>query len=349
MSVEAFIAYSHTDDAMKQELIKHLSPLQRRGLVEVWHDRRIEPGVDWNRDIDLNLNSSNLILLLISADFIYSDYCYSVEMIRALEREARGEARVIPVILRPCDWHQLPFGRLQALPQYGKPVTTWPNRDEAYTDVVTQIRTVLEGSGSTGATPAVSRSPHAAEYKLLYRIGFDYLPASPLDSDRGWKKAYGSGEPLFRTDTDLPGSLVMEVRGGEFAMDYQVAPGTMQCDRLQFTAKLTQSTMIFTGLDVTPRDGSLRKKVWFKYYPGSRQPEPTKDAPYNKSTQLPEQTIWVPPTLIQGGWMAFDITLADEVRGTLGTQGWIYHSLWAIRLRGSLSVSAITAFSTVRH
>jgi hypothetical protein len=318
-------------------------------LVEVWHDRRIEPGVDWNRDIDLSLNSSKLILLLISADFIYSDYCYSVEMARALEREARGEAQVIPVILRPCDWRQLPFGRLQALPQYGKAVTTWPNQDEAYTDIVNQIRTFIEGGGSRGTTPAVSRSPHAAEYRLLDRIGFDYLPASPLDSDRGWSKAYGSGEPIFRTDTDLPGSLVLEVRGGVFAMDYQVPTGTAKCDRLEFTAKLTQSTMIFTGLDVTSLDASLRKKVWFKYYPGSRQPEQTKDAPYNKVTQLPEQTVWVPPTLIKGGWMVFDIALADEVRGTLGTQGWIYHSLWAIRLRGSMSISSIKAFVATRR
>jgi hypothetical protein len=336
-------AYSHRDEQMKQELIKHLSPLQRTGLVAEWHDRRIEPGADWEREINLHLNRSHIILLLISADFIYSDYCYGVEMIRALEREALGEARVVPVILRPCDWHALPFGKLQGLPQDGKPVTTWSNQDEAYTDIVRGIRTVLEADRAKGATREVKEPAQARSNDLIYEIGFDYLPASPLDDGKGWKRAYGSGTPSFRTDPDFPGSLVMDVTNGEFAMDHRVPPHATLCDRLELTIKYTQSTMIFTGIDVTSRDGSQRKKVWIKYYPGNRPPEQTKDAPHDPSTQLPEQTVWITPELLHNGWMAFAIALPETVTRALGAQGWVYNSLWAIRLRGLLSISPIRA------
>jgi TIR domain len=158
MPVKLFIAYSHVDELMKQELVKHLSSLSRSGIVQEWHDRRIEPGADWNWDIDRHLNHSDIILLLISADFIHSEYCYGVEMKRALERHECSEARVIPVILRPCDWHALPFGTIQAIPKDGKAVTTWSNQDEAYTDIARGVRAVIgddpkEFSPGTRAVP----------------------------------------------------------------------------------------------------------------------------------------------------------------------------------------------------
>jgi hypothetical protein len=158
MPVELFIAYSHVDELMKQELVKHLSSLSRSGLVQEWHDRRIEPGADWNRDIDRHLNHSDIILLLISADFIHSDYCYGVEMERALERHECSEARVIPVILRPCDWHALPFGRIQAIPRDGKAVTTWSNQDEAYTDIAREVRAVI-GDHPKEVSPRTRAAP----------------------------------------------------------------------------------------------------------------------------------------------------------------------------------------------
>jgi hypothetical protein len=94
----------------------------------------------WEAEIVGHLEEASIILPLISADFIASDYCYGVEMKRAMERHERGDAVVIPVILRPCDWHALPIGRLQAVPRNGKPVSTWINRDEAMTDIVRGIR-----------------------------------------------------------------------------------------------------------------------------------------------------------------------------------------------------------------
>src|SRR5262249_19732092 len=130
----------HRDDFYRNELGKHLEVLRRTCNVENWHDRRIGPGLDWEADIFRYLDSAPIILPLISSDFISSDYCYGVEMNRAMERHKHGDAIVIPVILRPCDWHSLPIGKLKALPRDGKPVSTWSNWDEAMTDVVKGIR-----------------------------------------------------------------------------------------------------------------------------------------------------------------------------------------------------------------
>jgi hypothetical protein len=108
------------------------------------------------------------VLLLISPDFIASDYCYEREMERALERHHKGEARVIPVILRPCDWHGLRFGELLATPKDGRPIVKWPNVDDAFLDVVNAIKRALKELGqkvsvsprrsSAAVTDAVVRS-----------------------------------------------------------------------------------------------------------------------------------------------------------------------------------------------
>ena len=113
-------------------------------MIDEWHDRRIGAGQEWAGAIDEHLNSADFVLLLVSADFLASDYCYDLEMTRALERHDAGDACVIPVILRSVDWRGAPFAKLQALPRDAKPVTSWPDRDEAFTDVARGIRQVVE-------------------------------------------------------------------------------------------------------------------------------------------------------------------------------------------------------------
>src|SRR3954466_9528217 len=135
-----FYSSSPGDGALRDELETALSLLRRQGVISGWHDRRVEPGTEWERQIDEHLESADVILLLVSADFLASDYCYDREMKRALERHGAGTARVIPVILRPCDWDTAPFWKLQALPRDGKAVTTWGNRDEAFADIARGIR-----------------------------------------------------------------------------------------------------------------------------------------------------------------------------------------------------------------
>jgi len=124
-------------------LAKHLSVLRRQGVIKEWHDRRIGAGTEWKGAIDKELNDADVILLLVSSDFVASDYCFDVEMKRAMARHHSGEARVIPVILRPVAWEGLPFAKLQFLPKDGKPITKWANQDEAFESVTRGIQTAL--------------------------------------------------------------------------------------------------------------------------------------------------------------------------------------------------------------
>lgn len=142
--VEVFFSYSHQDETLRNDLEKHLSALKRSKSVRAWNDRKITPGLEWKHEISGALESADLILLLISADFLASDYCYDKEMQRAMERHEAGEARVVPVILRPCDWTSTPFAKLQALPKDAKAVTSWKVRDRALSDVATGIRKTVE-------------------------------------------------------------------------------------------------------------------------------------------------------------------------------------------------------------
>lgn len=139
-----FFSYSHKDEGLRDELETHLALLKREGLLQTWHDRRIGAGDEWAGQIDKHLDEADVILLLVSADFLASDYCFDKEMKRALERHDAGQARVIPVILRKTDWHSAPFAGLQALPKAGRPVTLWQDRDEAWTDVALGIRRAVE-------------------------------------------------------------------------------------------------------------------------------------------------------------------------------------------------------------
>lgn len=111
---KVFLSYSHSDETFRNQLDKQLSLLKRQGIIDIWHDRLIGGGEELNREISTHLESANIILLLVSADFLASDYCYEREMIRAMERHESGDAIVIPVILRACDWHGAPFGKLMA-------------------------------------------------------------------------------------------------------------------------------------------------------------------------------------------------------------------------------------------
>jgi hypothetical protein len=141
---ELFFSYAHKDEKLRDELAVHLTMLRRQGVISAWHDRQITAGSEWANAIDDHLNSADIILLLISPDFIASDYCYDIELKRAMERHEAREAVVIPVILRPVDWTGAPFGKLQALRKNAEPVNRWSDRDEAWLNVVQGIRKVAE-------------------------------------------------------------------------------------------------------------------------------------------------------------------------------------------------------------
>lgn len=139
-----FFSYSHKDEALRDQLEAHLSLLRNQGLIDVWYDRRIIAGDALDNTIFRELETADIILLLISSDFLNSTYCFAREMNRAMERHNAGTARVIPVILRHCDWQSAPFGSLLAAPRDAKPVVSWPDQDEALADVAKQVRRAVE-------------------------------------------------------------------------------------------------------------------------------------------------------------------------------------------------------------
>jgi hypothetical protein len=162
MGIEVFFSYSHRDEALRDELAKHLSIMKRQGIIDAWHDRQITAGSEWAGEIDAHLNSAQVILLLISADFLASDYCYDIELKRAMERHEAGTARVIPIILKPVDWQGAPFGKLQALPKNAQAITTWSNQDEAFLNVAQGLRKAVAAIATgqaTGGTAASIGSP----------------------------------------------------------------------------------------------------------------------------------------------------------------------------------------------
>lgn len=162
MAHKTVICYAREDKVFREELERHLSNLRRQQFIISWSDREIAPGAEWRKEIDTQLNAADLILLLISADFMSSEYGYSVEMQQALQRHNAGLARVIPILLHAVDWKNAPFSELQMLPEDARPIAQWRDRDEAWNSVVQEIRRVLDETPQTeeesDTTPVLQKS-----------------------------------------------------------------------------------------------------------------------------------------------------------------------------------------------
>ncbi|WP_438044180.1 SUMF1/EgtB/PvdO family nonheme iron enzyme [Sorangium sp. So ce128] len=161
--IDVFISYARRDESALRELISHLAPMQRQGILRAWHDRELEAGARWEEEVRERLEAAQLILLLVSADFIASPSCWDVEMERAMARHAAGSARVIPILLRACDWKGAPFGHLAALPDNERPIQGRADRDEAWTDVALGIRAALEKNEKSD-----KKRPRAQSHRPIY-------------------------------------------------------------------------------------------------------------------------------------------------------------------------------------
>ena len=181
--LEVFISYAHQDRALKEELTTHLSNLRRQGLIKTWHDGDIVPGTEWEQQIIEHLTSAHLILLLISSDFMASDFCYSVEMQKAIARHQTNQARVLPILVRQTDWKDAPFSILQMLPTGTRPVVNWTRRDDAFTDVVKGIRKAIEDLTQTEQPYQEYLTPH---WWKAYQCpsGTFPLDATPTSQDK---------------------------------------------------------------------------------------------------------------------------------------------------------------------
>ncbi|MBX3517233.1 MAG: SUMF1/EgtB/PvdO family nonheme iron enzyme [Rhodospirillales bacterium] len=155
--ISLFYSYSHKDEDLRGKLQEHLAVLRRAGLITEWHDRNIDAGSEWSKEIDRNLSTADIVLLLVSPSFIASEYCWSVEVTKALERHERGEAVVVPVMLRPCRLSITPFAKLQAVPKDAKPVTEWPNQDTAFDDIAAKVETLVKRIREERAAAEASR------------------------------------------------------------------------------------------------------------------------------------------------------------------------------------------------
>jgi hypothetical protein len=185
--VRVFFSYSHRDEDLRGELETHLAVLRHEGTIEAWHDRKVTAGNDWAGEINAHLSTADIILLLLSPDFLASPYCYDIEMVRAMERNQAGKARVIPVILRACDWTHAPFGNLQALPKDAKPVRRWEDRDEAFLDIAAGIRKAIrEMITARAGSPAPG---------LDVGTGQSHWPNDPSGSPRRSANAGASQQP----------------------------------------------------------------------------------------------------------------------------------------------------------
>tara|TARA_R110002110_G_scaffold322598_1_gene535019 strand:- start:196 stop:822 length:627 start_codon:yes stop_codon:yes gene_type:complete len=141
-ALQVFISYSHVDENLKIALLKHLEPLHQTNLIETWHDRKIKAGDEWEDKISTSLKSSDIVILLVSIDFIISEYCYGIELESAIELHNEDKLRIIPVILRNCLWDHTPFAKFQALPKDAKAITSWPDQDEALAAVAFGIKQI---------------------------------------------------------------------------------------------------------------------------------------------------------------------------------------------------------------
>lgn len=177
-SAKLFYSYSHKDELYREQLETHLSILKRNGAIQGWNDRRISAGQEWEEEINLNLEEADVILLLVSSNFLASDYCYDTETIRALEKHENKESIVIPIVIKPCLWLESKLSKLQSLPRDNKAISTWANEDEAWVSVAEGIlEAVKKVNRSKQNQLAISQSPveGTSDTMPLCKIVLDFL------------------------------------------------------------------------------------------------------------------------------------------------------------------------------
>ena len=155
--VNVFICHAHEAEELARELETHLASLRKEGLVRSWTARAVGGGEAFRGEVEQRIAEAGVILLLVSADFLASDYLYDVELKRALERYDARDAIVRAVLLRPCDWQGTPLARVLRLPESGVPVTRHPDADEAFTKIVQELRKLIEQKTAEEGRPIVGR------------------------------------------------------------------------------------------------------------------------------------------------------------------------------------------------
>jgi type III secretion system-like peptide-binding chaperone/TIR domain-containing protein len=218
---------------MLEQLQKHLALLRRRGLITEWYDRDIDAGERWRDEILRELEAADLILLLVSADFLASDFCYEEETLRAIERADRGEAKVIAVMLRPVDgWETTQFAQLQVVPRDARPITTWANADEAWSNVAAEVRAAVEKRARDDLPEELA--PSQAELRLGEQVaGGSSADTDPATVARADELAQALEELLRQPEgepTDNPFVIVEADSERNYFTQYLGTPQGLWCE-----------------------------------------------------------------------------------------------------------------------
>jgi CheY-like chemotaxis protein len=327
--VDLFYSYAHEDEVLRDELDKHLKIMERRGVIRSWHDRKIVPGTQWAEDIDSNLSSADLILLLISADFFASDYIWSKELATALKRHESGDASVVPVMLKAYDIEDTPLTQLQGLPTDLRPVTSWPNRDEAWTDVAKGIRRTVakilaqrprpspppftvDGSESVTALPEAadfgeairpSRPPRAAPDPLLSRVIDDFA----VQVERA---AESRGTSSDRAATERAALTLLDVPDQKRVLWVDDRPSNNRVESAAL-AKLQIEVVPVTSTDAALRQIATDPEPFDLVISDWSRPEPLGDAPSAGMRLLRELRRRLPVVFYHG---TFDRTRRNALR-----------------------------------
>ena len=169
-----FISFAHEDQPFRDGVVEHLAMLRHDGLIDAWDDERIDPGSEWDAEIRRRLEAAQIVLLMVSSSFLSSQYIWQVELRRAIERHEAGDAYVIPVFCRDCDWQGAPFERLQGVPREGRPIAEVPSRDRAFKQVAlavrraaSRLRSASSNRGSERATGEAALAERSSGARIL--------------------------------------------------------------------------------------------------------------------------------------------------------------------------------------
>jgi hypothetical protein len=226
--VSVFYSYAPDDKQWRDRLSVHFSQLRRDNLIREWHDQQILAGANRAQEIDQAIRSADIILLLISADFLASDALYLAEMQQALKRHDRGEARVVPIIVRPCDWQHSPFARLQYLPRNGRPIATWENKDEAFLTLVQELRQIITQqllSGSLDQQADLDSTRITDEDRSGGIVGAGLSPAPTIPPDLSYPQ-----ELAPPGDEPWQGGMTIDIQGTTYLLYEPVEPPVRHAD-----------------------------------------------------------------------------------------------------------------------
>lgn len=268
VAVTILLCYAHKDERMVNQLKDHLSVLEHNGLIALWDYGNITPGAEWKQEMKKHLDEAQIILLLISSSFLASNYCYSVEMQRAIERHESKEARVIPVILRPVHWNEPPIDKLRALPDGDKPILQWKHPDEGFTNVADGIAKVIrQWNAHSLPDPVVERKTLIANLDRLIETVKSQMQPPP--------RAMATANTLQQLSIFIPNDvtladLIVGWRTLSLASKQQEEPATAQ-------RRVTCSELAHLASQFTTDQGNLALaiktwRIWAEAFEKSGDP-----------------------------------------------------------------------------